>query len=252
MKELAKWAWLILLSILFFGWWTFVIIAVEIVALFIYYLVILPKIEKRRYEKLHQSTSNVAEKKAQKSFFHKEENKAKLAPTFKKKLSNEAAELELQNALKKNPDAVSDITMQGDDKIYRLYWLSKEEPNNDLFDVNFAIRKDCQSMDVTVTNISNKTIEVDWKQFKIGRERALLDGLDWIDFKGDGKIKPCMNSTVSVQPPIYKIGSPVPMFDLDKIKEEELIYKVSLHVKSPATRKFLYTYTIHTKLKVIF
>ncbi len=31
MTELAKWAWLILLCILFLGWWTFVIIAVDIV-----------------------------------------------------------------------------------------------------------------------------------------------------------------------------------------------------------------------------
>ena len=32
MNELAKWAWLLLLSILFFGWWTFVIIAIDVVA----------------------------------------------------------------------------------------------------------------------------------------------------------------------------------------------------------------------------
>jgi hypothetical protein len=97
-----------------------------------------------------------------------------------------------------------------------------------------------------------KAIDVDWKQFKINRHRVLLDGLDWIDFKGNGKIEPGMISTVSVQPSVYKDGCSVAMFDLDEIKEKELIYKVSFHVKSPATKKSLYTYTVHTKLRVIF
>ncbi len=97
-----------------------------------------------------------------------------------------------------------------------------------------------------------KAIDVDWKQFKINRHRVLLDGLDWIDFKGNGKIEPGMISTVSVQPSVYKDGWSVAMFDLDEIKEKELIYKVSFHVKSPATKKSLYTYTVHTKLRVIF
>jgi len=33
MTELAKWAWILLLCILFFGHWTFVIIAVDVVVL---------------------------------------------------------------------------------------------------------------------------------------------------------------------------------------------------------------------------
>ena len=107
-------------------------------------------------------------------------------------------------------------------------------------------------MDVTITNKSDKVIDVDWKQFKMNHKRVLLDGEEWIDFKGDGKIEPGMSSTVSVQPSLYRDGKPIPMFDLDEIKEEELIYKVSFHVKSPDRSKSQYTYTVHTKLKVIF
>lgn len=48
MKELVKWAWIIVLCILFAGWWIFVIIAAEAVA---YLLVLWLKpewLEKRR------------------------------------------------------------------------------------------------------------------------------------------------------------------------------------------------------------
>ena len=238
----------------FFGWLGIAIPILLIIGLIVYFLVIEPRQEERRYRKLAKKNPKAAEKykNAPELFYLEVQEKAKRVPKFKKKLSNEEAELALQKALKENPDAVSDTTLQGDDKVYRVYWLEKEEPNNNLFYVNFAIRKDCQSMDVTIINKSDKTIEVDWKQCKIDRHRVLLDGLDWIDFKGNGKIEPGMISTVSVQPSEYKDGNPVPMFDLDDIKEREIIYKVGLHVKSPATKKYLYTYTVHTKLRVIF
>ena len=237
-----------------FGWLGIAIPILLIIGFIVYLLVIEPKMEERRYRKLAEKKPKAAEryKGSPELFVLEEEFKAKNAPKFKKKLSDEAAEQAFQEALEKNPDAVSDITMQGDDKIYRLYWLDKEEPNGYLFDVNFTIRKDCQSMDVTITNKSEKVIDVDWKQFKMNRKRVLLDGQEWIDFKGDGKIEPGMSSTVSVQPSLYRDGKPIPMFDLDEIKEEELIYKVSFHVNSPAKSKTLYTYTVHTKLKVIF
>ena len=213
-----------------------------------------PKIEEKRYKR-EQLSSPRAEKSGFGYFsdiYEEEKNQTMRPLVFKKKLTDEAAELAFQKAIEKNPDAVSDITMQGDDKIYRLYWLYKEGPDSQHFNVNFTIKKDCQSMNVTFTNISDKTITVDWKQFKIDRHRVLLDGLDWIDFKGNGKIEPGMSTTVSVQPSLYKDGIPIAMFDLDKIKREELVYKVSIHVKSPETSKSLYTYSVHTKLKLIF
>jgi hypothetical protein len=237
-----------------FGWLGIAIPIFIIIGLIVYFLIIEPRLERRRYEEMSKTNPAVVKKhkKVLKQYLPKKEHKENPVPKFKKRLSNEEAELAYQKAIIKNPDAVSDITMQGDDKIYRLYWLSKEEPDNDLFDVNFTIRKDCQSMDVTITNTSDKSIDVDWKQFKIDRRSALLNGLSWIDFKGNGKIEPGQSSTVSVQPSIYNEGSPMPMFDLDKIKEEEIVYKVSFHVKSPITSNSRYSYAVHTKLRVIF
>ncbi len=37
MNEIAKWAWLIFLSVLFLGYWVFVILGVEIVAIALIY-----------------------------------------------------------------------------------------------------------------------------------------------------------------------------------------------------------------------
>jgi len=237
-----------------FGWLGVAIPVLLIVGLIVHLFFIEPKLQVRRYRQLLETNPKEAEKfkTAPELFSLEKKHKAKSVPKFKKRLSNEEAELAFQKALGNIPDAVSDITMQGDDKIYRLYWLHREEPDNDIFDVSFIIRKDCQCMDVTITNKSDKTIDVDWKEFKIDNRRALLNGLCWIDFKGNGKIKPGMNSTVSVQPSIYEGGNPIPMFDLDKIKREEIVFKASFHVKSPTTRKHFYHYTLHTKMKMIF
>ena len=237
-----------------FGWLGVAIPVLLIVGLIVHLFFIEPKLQARRYRQLLETNPKEAEKfkNAPELFSLEKKHKAKSVPKFKKRLSNEEAELAFQKALGNIPDAVSDITMQGDDKIYRLYWLHKEEPDNDIFDVSFIIRKDCQCMDVTITNKSDKAIDVDWKEFKIDNRRALLNGLCWIDFKGNGKIKPGMNSSVSVQPSIYEGGNPIPMFDLDKIKREEIVFKASFHVKSPTTRKHFYHYTLHTKMKMIF
>lgn len=237
-----------------FGWLGVAIPVLLIVGFIVYFLFLEPKLQARRYRQMLETNPKKAKKykNAPELYVLEKEHKTKPVPKFKKRLSNEEAEQAFQKALVKNPDAASDITMQGDDKIYRLYWLHKEEPNNDIFDISFSIRKDCQCMDVTITNTSDKTIDVDWKQCRIDRCRVLLDGLSWIDFKGNGKIEPGMSTTVSVQPSFYEGGNPIPMFDLDKIKREEIVFKASFHVKSPTTNKYSYNYTIHTKMKMIF
>ena len=165
---------------------------------------------------------------------------------------------EIQKTMEKHPGALLDSSCQGDNVLYRVYWLAigpningKAICEKNSFDVKFAIREDLQGMLVSILNISKDPIDVDWRSFKINRYKTHIDGIEWAFYNVSGIIEAGNTATRMVQPSIYKNGKVEKMFDFDLIKKEELIFEVSFNVKCGKNRSRNYFYSVYTKMKVI-
>lgn len=164
----------------------------------------------------------------------------------------------IQKTMEEHPGALMDSSTQGDKVIYRVYWLAigpdingKVTSDNNFFDVKFSIREDMQGMLVSITNICEEPIDVDWRSFKINRCKTHIEGIVWALYNKSGVIMPGEIETKMIQPSIYKNGKVEKMFDLDKIKKKEFIYEVSFNVKCGKNRKRNYSYSVYTKLKIV-
>lgn len=165
----------------------------------------------------------------------------------------------IQKTMEIHPGALMDSATQGDKKIYRVYWLAigpdingkAKCDNNIFFDVKFSIREDLQGMLVSITNICEEPVDVDWRSFRINRCKTHVEGIVWALYNESGIIMPGEVKTRMVQPSIYNKGKVEKMFDLDEIKKKEFIYEVSFNVKCGKNRKRNYSYNVYTKLKII-
>lgn len=180
--------------------------------------------------------------------------KKEIKQKLKKRLSPEGVKKEFSKTMEKHPGAISDITMENDYPIHRVYWLDACKKtgikHDDIFDVKFTMHRDCKGMMVSITNKSDGNIDVNWSWFMINRQRVVIDGVDYDEYCEKGIIEPGNTVTKMVQPFNYEDGQLVNMFDLEKIKRELFIYSVSFKVKY-GKKERTFTYNISTKLKII-
>lgn len=242
-----------------FEWWLIPIIAVIVGAFYINIawenrqnrkLAKKRELEDRRIAYLENSYKEERRRKREEARAKKEAERK-----LKKLLSKEEVGVEISKALEKHPGAICDVLKEDGYPIYRVYWLDvcnkTGETDNNIFDVKFTMQQDCQGMIVTITNKCKAKIDVNWMWFKINRQRVVIDGIDYDEYNESGIIEPGKTVAKMVQPYNYEDGCIVKMFDLDKIKKEELIYDVSIRVKCGRMKEKIYSYRLRTTLRII-
>ena len=153
-------------------------------------------------------------------------------PENKRELTWDMVVPKIEMVLKFHPDAVGDLVFHPIKDIYRIYWLEIKNENKsyrDLLRVKFGMSKDFMGMNVTITNMSDDVIEINWPSFKIDRSWVFIDHKNFILYKGEGKLEPGDKATKFIQSLKYRQEDDKfnRMFDLRAICKEEKTYHVT-------------------------
>ena len=144
---------------------------------------------------------------------------------------------------------------------HHLYWLtigkSRERTEvfeNEFIKICFGIAEDRCGIIVTITNICDRTININWPSFVINRSRVHIDGVIYLDYQTYEELSPNETVTKLLQPhKLYFGGEFKEMFDLNKINEREIRYDVNFNIKCGGNEEIpmiFNVYALHKRIRI--
>ena len=170
-------------------------------------------------------------------------------------------ENEYQKILDAHPTALDVVEESKLYMTHHLYWLAIGKAKqridvfeNDFIKIGFAIAEDRCGVIVSITNISDSTISIDWPSFVINRSRVHIDGVIYLDYPKDEKLEPNETVTKLLQPhKLYFNGKFQEMFDLKKINERVKKLDVTFNIIYGGNEELplvLDVYALHKRIRI--
>lgn len=230
---------MVCLFIAIFQWWTILIVLLLIGFLFLF----------------NYFANNNSEKQKR---INKDYHNLSLKPEMNKRILSQQ-EIDLKFSVIKDNHPCAILKSSYDKRDNRAYWLvigngkdRRDEFDNNLIKVKFAMAPDLLGMIVTIRNTSNHLIDVDWRSFVINRSKTHIDGVVYARYNKDGKLYPGENTSKLLQRhKDYLGGNFKKLFDIDAIDKEEMRYDVKFNIIDENNKKRSFEFNLYTKLKII-